>query len=180
MIYNSEKKVLIIDNDQDINFTFKTYLEHYGYKVEAYNEGETALKNFRINSFDLLLIDIYMPQLNGFQLYNKIKLIDKNVKVCFMTPSTEESKSLLKKLHQFNNMKILRKPIKMNELIRCIEESLTENDEFGKFIDNDRLIGAHEHDFTKVSNLKNIKHKEVIRCMTCNSKFCHICGKLLV
>lgn len=68
-------------------------------------------------------------------------------------------------------MKILRKPIKMNELIRCIEESLTENDEFGKFIDNDRLIGVHEHDFTKVSNLKNIKHKEVIRCMTCNSKF---------
>jgi len=121
-----------------------------------------------------------MPKLNGFQLYDKIKLIDKNIKVCFMTSSTEESKSLLKKFHQFNNMKILRKPIIVNELIRCIEESLTENDEFGENLLIMTGSSVHEHDFTKVSNLKNIKYKEVIRCMTCNSKFCHICGKLLV
>ncbi|MFL6309831.1 MAG: response regulator [Nitrososphaera sp.] len=63
----------------------KTVLEINGFVVESYTDPTLALSNFKPRLYDLLLLDITMPKMNGFELYQKLKEIDSNVKICFLT-----------------------------------------------------------------------------------------------
>jgi len=76
---------MIVDDDQDITLTFKMGLEQYGFKVDIYNNPLTALSEYRPGSYDLMLVDIRMPLMNGFELYKEIRALDPKVKVCFIT-----------------------------------------------------------------------------------------------
>ena len=60
-------------------------MEPAGFEVDAYNDSAIALSNFRADHYDLLLIDIKMPKIDGFELYEKISKIDDKVKVWFIT-----------------------------------------------------------------------------------------------
>ncbi|MGC2385850.1 MAG: response regulator, partial [Nitrososphaeraceae archaeon] len=70
------KKILIVDDDPDLVSTFKMILEMNGYEVDGYTNPLSALSNFRPNEFGLLLLDIRMPVMNGFELFKKMKSID--------------------------------------------------------------------------------------------------------
>ncbi len=70
---SNEKKVLIVDDEPDVTGTFKVGLEERGFKVETFNDPEMALSNFKPGKYDILLLDIKMPKMNGFELYEKIK-----------------------------------------------------------------------------------------------------------
>ena len=60
-------------------------LQMNGFDVDTYNDPLLALSNFKPDSYGLALLDIRMPKMNGFELYKRIKDIDKNVEVCFIT-----------------------------------------------------------------------------------------------
>jgi DNA-binding response OmpR family regulator len=63
-----------VDDDVDITFSFSLALEDSGsFEVDTYNDPLVALSYYRLNSYDLLLLDIKMPNMNGFELYDKIK-----------------------------------------------------------------------------------------------------------
>jgi two-component system, OmpR family, response regulator ChvI len=79
------KKVLIVDDEPDITFTLKKGLEQGGYDVHVFNDPLMALSNFKPDVYDLLLLDIKMPKMTGFELYRKLKEMDSKVKVCFIT-----------------------------------------------------------------------------------------------
>jgi DNA-binding response OmpR family regulator len=81
----SRKKILIVDDDLDLTSMFKMVLEMNGFEVDAYNDPLLALRDFKANSFGMALLDVRMPQMNGFQLYNKLQEIDNKIKVCFIT-----------------------------------------------------------------------------------------------
>jgi DNA-binding NtrC family response regulator len=79
-------KILIIDDDPDITALFRKALMNDGFEdVEAANDPRLVLKNFKVGSYDLLIIDVVMPQMDGFSLYEEMKKIDSKVKVCFIT-----------------------------------------------------------------------------------------------
>jgi CheY-like chemotaxis protein len=79
-----KKKILIVDDGPEIIKTFSLVLEDSGlYEVYSHNDPLIALKSFKPNFYDLLLLDIRMPQMNGFELYDKIEKIDNKVKVMF-------------------------------------------------------------------------------------------------
>jgi DNA-binding response OmpR family regulator len=82
---HKRKKILIVDDDTDVTLTFKTALDNYGFEVETYNDPVLALSNFKPHFYDLLLIDIRMPDMNGFELSQKIRKRDRSVKICFIT-----------------------------------------------------------------------------------------------
>ena len=81
----SKAKILIIDDDRDINNLFKMYLEHDGYEVYSYTDPIEALYYFKKDEYDLILLDLKMPQMNGITLYHALKKIDEEVSICFIT-----------------------------------------------------------------------------------------------
>jgi CheY-like chemotaxis protein len=80
-----EKKILLVDDEQDLILTFQLILEHEGFKVYPYDNPLHALSSFKSGLYDLAILDIKMPHMDGFQLYEEIKKIDRSVKVCFIT-----------------------------------------------------------------------------------------------
>jgi DNA-binding response OmpR family regulator len=70
------KKILIVDDEPDVNLALKMALEVNSFEVDAFNDALSALENFRKGLYDLLILDIKMPNMNGFQLYREIKKID--------------------------------------------------------------------------------------------------------
>lgn len=82
---NSNKRILIVDDDADIAKFFKLALERAGFITEVSNSPVSTLNNYKKGTYDLLLLDINMPQMTGFELYKKISKIESEVKVCFIT-----------------------------------------------------------------------------------------------
>jgi CheY-like chemotaxis protein len=80
-----EKRILLVDDEQDILLIFKLILEHEGFKVYPFDNPLDALASFKSGLYDLAILDIKMPKMDGFQLYESIKKIDCYVKVCFIT-----------------------------------------------------------------------------------------------
>jgi DNA-binding response OmpR family regulator len=77
------KRILIVDDEHDITFVFKTGLEDNGFVVDTFNDPQLAISNFKTDLYDLLLIDIGIPKMKGFEFYKEIRKIDDKVKACF-------------------------------------------------------------------------------------------------
>jgi DNA-binding response OmpR family regulator len=83
---NSKKRILLVDDEPDITFALGMGLEDNGFVVDTFNDPLLALQSFKEKeSYALALIDVKMPEMNGFELYNEIRKIDDKVKVCFIT-----------------------------------------------------------------------------------------------
>ena len=119
-------KILIVDDDLDIILSFKNGLESNGFEVDSYNDPLLALKNFKANFYDLLLIDIRMPGMTGFKLFQKINKIDNKAKVCFITAFEVYYKASLEEFPYLNPKCFIRKPISIDELVKRIKIELGE------------------------------------------------------
>jgi len=84
---SKKKRVLIVDDEPDVTLVLKQVLDENGFEADSYDEPRLALNNFKANMYDLLLLDIKMPDINGLDLYQEIRKIDDKVKVCFLTAS---------------------------------------------------------------------------------------------
>ena len=121
-----QKRILIIDDEEDITISLRTVLEEYGFKTDSYTDPVLALKNFKSGQYDLVILDIKMPVSNGFLLYQKIINVDSNVKICFLT-ATEYFREEIRKEHgfdEFDQELFLRKPIEIQELVYQINKVL--------------------------------------------------------
>ena len=126
MIKTRKNKILLVDDDPDITDTFSMGLEDTGlFEVETYNDSIEALSNFKPFLFDFILLDIKMPKMSGFELCDKIKKLDGNVKVCFISafdPYSDELKE------EFLSLKVecfIPKPIQIKELVERIHVELS-------------------------------------------------------
>jgi two-component system, OmpR family, response regulator ChvI len=126
----AKKRLLIVDDDVDITNSFSLALEDSGlFLVDTYNDPLVALSNYRPNSYDLLLLDIRMPVMNGLELYCQINKIDNKVKVCFISAYDVDYIALR---DQYPSLEldclvpkdIIRKPIEVSKLIERIELEL--------------------------------------------------------
>jgi CheY-like chemotaxis protein len=84
---NNTNRILLVDDEPDISLVYRMVLKGEGFKVDSFTDPLLALSNFKPNLYDLAILDIKMPGMNGFQLYREIKKIDSKVKVCFLTAS---------------------------------------------------------------------------------------------
>lgn len=118
-------RILIVNDEPDITNSYSLCLEDTGlFEVEAYNDSVEALSNFKSNSYKLVILDIKMPMMNGFELYDKIKKLDSKVKVCFMSGFNINSAELGE---QFTSLEIecfIPKAIHIKELVQRIEAEL--------------------------------------------------------
>ena len=70
---NNKKSILLVDDEADVIEILKVGLEDNGFKVDAFTDPELALSSFKAGTYDLLLLDVRMPKMNGFELYEQIK-----------------------------------------------------------------------------------------------------------
>ena len=84
--FNKErKKILLVDDEPDITMAFKLILENAGFIVDTYQDPLVALSKFKPNFYGLVILDIKMPRMNGFELHKEMRKIDPQVMVCFIT-----------------------------------------------------------------------------------------------
>lgn len=116
-------RVMIVDDEQDITTIFKIGLENNQFVVTTFNDPVEALSEFRPGLFDLLILDIRMPGMNGFQLYRKIRDVDNKVKVCFLTAFDESRGEFRTSFPFLEEVKCyLKKPITVRDLIKRLSD----------------------------------------------------------
>jgi CheY-like chemotaxis protein len=110
---------LLVDDEPDIIYLVEMVLEDNGFLVNSYTDPTLALSNFKPGLYDLLLLDIKMPKMNGLDLYQKMKKIDSNVKTCFLTASELfcEGYRKVNAYPRVDQEKFIRKPFRSEELI---------------------------------------------------------------
>ena len=119
------KRILIIDDNPDILFTLRVGLESDPtMQVFGFDNPVTALVEFKPNFYDLLLIDVNMPLMDGFQLAQNLLRRDLNVKVCFITAG-EINMDAAREVHPLKSIGcFVKKPISAEQLIKRIRAEL--------------------------------------------------------
>jgi CheY-like chemotaxis protein len=126
------KRILIVDDDEDVTITFKAGIEDSNnhndanrrIEVHTYNNPVKALSEFKPNSYDLLLVDINMPHMNGFELCEKLLAMDINVRICFMS-SAEINPEALRDIYPAISLGcFIRKPVTNGYLVKRITSEL--------------------------------------------------------
>jgi DNA-binding response OmpR family regulator len=119
------RRILIVDDDSDITNSFSLCLEDTGFsEVATYNDSVEAISKFKADSYDLVLLDIKMPKLNGFELCEKMKVVDSKVKVCFISAFDIDSPELREIVPSLGVECFIPKPILVKDLIKRIETEL--------------------------------------------------------
>ncbi|HEY6166110.1 MAG TPA: response regulator [Nitrososphaeraceae archaeon] len=128
MINNQKKnnRILLVDNEIDISSAFKIGLEDNGFEVDAFDKPDAALSYFNQGMYDLLLLDIKMPKMNGIEFYKRMKEIDEKVKVCFITASEiHYFEEIAKEIFPILGVRrLIRKPIKIQDLVKTVKAEL--------------------------------------------------------
>ncbi len=126
------KRILVVDDDKDIIFTFKKGLEaenEYSsgkifFQVYAYDDPLLALSEFKPNFYDLLLVDVNMPKVNGFEFSEKILKLDVNVRVCYISAGEMNIEALREQYPTLSIGCFIRKPVTIENLVRRVKAEL--------------------------------------------------------
>jgi DNA-binding response OmpR family regulator len=118
-------RILIVDDELDLTEVFTMALEYHGFKVDSFNDSQEALSKYKPGLYDLVILDIKMPKIDGFELYHEIKKKDNNANVCFLTASELYYEEFRKKEYcALERNLFIRKPIQNDELVKQITKMI--------------------------------------------------------
>lgn len=118
------KRIAVVDDEPDITNVLKKGLEHYGFTVDTFNDPQAVLASFQPMYYDIMIIDIRMPRINGFDLYRQVKKRDTGVKVCFLTAFQVYYEEFKKMFPTIDVRAFIRKPISIANLINQINVAI--------------------------------------------------------
>jgi CheY-like chemotaxis protein len=119
-----DERILVVDDEPDNISVFSIGLEDEGFTVDTFTDPQLALSAFKAETYDLLILDIKMPNMNGFELYEKIKKIDNKLKVCFLTAFGEGYHEEFRRRFPASSSDVIfiRKPIRIDDLVKKVNE----------------------------------------------------------
>ena len=117
---------MLVDNEPDVTYAIRTVLEDNGFEVDSFNDPVLVSETYKSNYYDLVILDIKMPKMDGFQLYDRIRQKDRKTKICFLTASEMFYESLRQARNLIGDVLgeqyFIQKPIKTDELIRRLTD----------------------------------------------------------
>ena len=119
-----ELAILVVDDNEDLLETFSLILKRRGFHVETAGDGIAAVDRFKERNFDVTLMDIVMPEMNGVEAFRKIREMDPEASVILMTAYSEEE--LIQIAKKEGAHQVINKPIRIDQLIDMIKEAATE------------------------------------------------------
>jgi len=122
----SVTKLLLVDDNHDILYSVKLGLQRRNFEVDAFANPLMALDAFQAEKYDLALLDIQMPEMNGFELYRKLAQIEPELKVCFFTAYENYREQFKKEFTEIRSDCFLRKPMSIERLSYEINKYLQE------------------------------------------------------
>jgi DNA-binding response OmpR family regulator len=123
------KNILIVDDDEDLTSLYETFLKYDGYKVDAFIDPVDALSSFRKDLYDLVLLDLKMPKMNGVELSQELQNIDPDLSFRFITAASKDYVENLKIENPGIEENIVYKPLWLNEIRTTIHSLLYDNDQ---------------------------------------------------
>ena len=111
-----QKKILVVDDEPDLTMLCGLALEYYGFKVDTFTDPQEALSNYKPGFYDLVILDIMMPKMDGLQLYDEIKKKDQKAKICFLTAGGE--------YNAIDKTLFIQKPIQNEELLKEVNRRI--------------------------------------------------------
>ena len=117
-------RILVVDDEEDIRTVLSKGLEKEGFSVEASGDPVELLKSYQKGSYDLLLLDIRMPGMTGFELYREIRKIDPKVRVCFITAFEIYYDEFRRVFPKLKVDCFVRKPVSLEELANIMRREL--------------------------------------------------------
>lgn len=120
----SKGRILLVEDERDISDSLGIGLRLNGYEVSIYNDPRDAVKEFRTNSFDAAVIDIGMPGMNGFELYRRLRAVDKRIKICFLTAFDMHGQEFNKVFPEVKISSFMTKPMSVSQFVQNVERVL--------------------------------------------------------
>ena len=130
-------RILIVDDEKDVGRTLKMILENYGFDVDYFTDPAAALEQFKPSLYDLTILDIRMPDPNGFKLYSELKSRDPNIKTLFITAlsSVESYNTENKKVYPLRGQRhFIKKPFSMDDLLAQVYSLLVPQEEYEEVV----------------------------------------------
>ena len=118
---NEELTILVVDDNEDLLETFAMILKRRGFSVETACNGASAVDKFKDQNFDVTLMDIVMPEMNGVEAFRKIKEMQPGASIILMTAYTDED--LIQVAKDEGARRIIHKPIRIDQLIELLNEA---------------------------------------------------------
>src|SRR6187200_2550032 len=122
IINKMSKRILVVDDEADTNTALHEILEQNGFIVDSYEDPFLALENFKPHFYDLLILDIKMPEMNGFSFYREIKKLDEKMKVCILTAAEINYGEYSNILSSLPDNCIIQKSVANEDLLKIINE----------------------------------------------------------
>jgi CheY-like chemotaxis protein len=121
-----KKKILVVNDESDVTTMLKMTLERVGLRVDTFNDPVLALKSYKPHMYDLVILDVIMPDLDGLELYTQLKRKDSGINICFLTASSEPYREelLKEKYNQISRDLFLEMPLPTSELIREVKKRM--------------------------------------------------------
>jgi DNA-binding response OmpR family regulator len=119
-----QNRILIIDDDADITSTLKTGLELHGFSVGTFNDPRQAISMFRADQYDMAILDIQIPGMNGFDVYRRLRKVQPDLRIAFLTAFEIHTDEFRRLFPDSDVNLFLTKPITVLELARIIRREL--------------------------------------------------------
>jgi len=119
--------VLLVDDEPDICMVYQMVLEDAGYQCSSYTDSVKALQDFKPHFYDLVILDIKMPVLNGFELCRKIREVDSTIEIIFITALSEHYRNVSQQQSYpefINATTYLQKPVENEDLVQTVDRIL--------------------------------------------------------
>jgi len=126
---NKGATVLLVDDEQDTCLVYQIVLEDAGYQCVSYTDSVKALQEFKPHFYDLVILDIKMPVLNGFELCRKIREVDSTIEIIFITALSEHYRKVRQQQQPYpefiNATTYMQKPVENEALVQIVDRILS-------------------------------------------------------